>query len=75
MDPTAKIPADRLVIGLTSAFRTLVFMLAKNGAIGLDEYVISLQRVATEHRQTGDPDNLASAIDAISIHIQSFPLL
>jgi hypothetical protein len=75
MEPTAEIPGDRPVMGLTAAFRILVFMLAKNGAIDLDEYVTSLQQIAAEHRQTGDANNLATAIDAISIHIQSSPVL
>ena len=73
MEPTPKIPGDRLVLGMLSAFRTLVVLLAKNGAIDLDEYVKSLQQIAAEHRQTGDPNNLANAIHAISIHIQASP--
>lgn len=73
MEPTKKIPGDRLVLGMLSAFRTLVFMLAKKEVIDLDEYVTSLQQIAAEHRQTGDPNNLADAIHAISIHIQASP--
>jgi hypothetical protein len=73
MEPTQKIPGDRLVLGMLSAFRTLVFMLAKNDAIDLDEYVTALQQTAAEHRRTGDPNNLANAIHAISIHIQASP--
>jgi hypothetical protein len=61
------------VLGMLSAFRTLVFLLAKNGTIDLDEYVTSLQQTAAQHRETGDPNNLANAIHAISIHIQSSP--
>jgi hypothetical protein len=37
--------------------------------IDLDEYVTSLQQTAAEHRQTGDPNRLADAIDAISLQI------
>jgi hypothetical protein len=73
MEPMPKIPGDRLVLGMLSAFRTLALLLAKNGAIDLDEYVTSLQQIAAEHRQTGDPNNLANAIHAISIHIQASP--
>ena len=36
-----KIPGDRLV-----AFRTLVLLLSKNGAIDVDEYVTALQQAA-----------------------------
>ena len=71
MESTQKIPGDRLVLGMLSAFRTLVWALSKNGAIDTDEYVTALQQTATEHRQAGDPNNLADAIHAISIHILS----
>ena len=61
------------MLGMISAFRTLVVMLDKNGALDLDDYVTALQQIAAEHRQTGDPNNLANAIHAISIHIQGSP--
>lgn len=41
-----KIPGDRLVLGMLSAFRTLVLLLSKNGAIDVDEYVTALQQAA-----------------------------
>jgi hypothetical protein len=71
MEPPQKIPGDRLVLGMLSAFRTLVWALSKNGVIDVDEYVTALQQTAAEHRQTGDPNDLANAIHAISIHIHS----
>ena len=71
MEPTQKIPGDRLVLGMLSAFRTLVLALSKNGSIDLDEYVTALQQTAAEHRQAGDPNNLANAIHAISMPILS----
>lgn len=71
MASTQKIPGDRLVLGMLSAFRTLVWTLSKDGVIDLDEYVTALQQTAAEHRQAGDPNNLANAIHAISTHIQS----
>jgi hypothetical protein len=73
MEQTPKVPGDRLVLGMISAFRTFVFMLDKNGALDLDEYVTALQQIAAEHRLTGDPNNLANAIHAISVHIQWSP--
>ena len=60
-----------MVLGMLSAFRTLVWTLSKEEVIDLDEYVTALQQTAAEHRQTGDPNNLANAIHAISVHIQS----
>jgi len=54
MEPAQKIPGDRLVLGMLSAFRTLVLVLSKNGVIELDEYVTALQQTAADHRRTGD---------------------
>lgn len=71
MEPTQCIPGDRLVLGLISAFRTLVLQLSATGALNLDDYVLALQQVAAEHRKSGDPNNLASAIHSISMHILS----
>ena len=71
MEPTQRIPGDRLVLGMLSAFRTLVLQLSENAALDLDEYVTALQQIAAEHRQSGDPNNLADAIHAISMHILS----
>jgi len=71
MEPTQRIPGDRLVLGLLSAFRTLVLQLSENGALNIDKYVTTLQQTAAEHRQAGDPNNLANAIHAISMHILS----
>jgi hypothetical protein len=67
MEPTQKIPGDRLVLGTLSALRTLVLMLSKNGSLNLDDYVTALQQIAAEHRAAGDQNNLADAIHAISI--------
>jgi hypothetical protein len=71
MEPAQKIPGDRLVLGMLSAFRTLVLILSKNGAIDIDEYVTALQQTAATHRESGDPNNLANAIHAISVQMLS----
>ena len=71
MEPTHRVPGDRLVLGLISAFRTLVLQLSESGALNLDEYITALQQMAAAHRETGDPNNLANAIHAISMHILS----
>jgi hypothetical protein len=73
MEPAQKIPGDRLVLGMLSAFRTLVLILSKNGAIDIDEYVTALQQTAATHRESGDPNNLANAIHAISVQMLSSP--
>jgi hypothetical protein len=66
---TGKIPGDRLLLGLLSAFRTLVIELSKNGALDQNEFVHLLQQTAEAHRETGDPNRLADAINAISMQI------
>jgi hypothetical protein len=68
-----KIPGDRLVLALISAFRTLVFDLSRRGVIDQDEFIELLQQTAAEHRNEGDPNNLADAIHALSVHLQGSP--
>jgi hypothetical protein len=68
-----KIPGDRLVLALISAFRTLVFDLSRKGVIDRDEFIGMLQESAITHREHGDPNNLADAIHALSVHLQSMP--
>ena len=67
--PRKKIPADRLLFALISAYRTLAVLLSKRGVLDLDELVLALQQTAASHRETGDPNNLADAIHAISEHL------
>jgi hypothetical protein len=69
LTPGKKIPGDRLVLGLLSAFRTLVMELSKNGVLDHDEFVHILQQTAEAHREAGDPNRLADAIYAISLQI------
>jgi hypothetical protein len=68
-----KIPGDRLVLALISAFRTLVFDLSRKGVINQDEFILMLQETAVTQREHGDPNNLADAIHALSIHLQGSP--
>jgi hypothetical protein len=63
------IRADRYLLALISAFRTLAILLDKRGALSLDELVLTLKQTAAEHRTAGDPNNLADAIHAISEHL------
>ena len=58
MDKSGKIPGDRLLLGLLSAFRTLVMELSKNGALDHNEFAYILQQTADAHRETGDPNRL-----------------
>jgi hypothetical protein len=58
MDKSGKIPGDRLLLGLLSAFRTLVMELSKNGTLDHSEFAYILQQTADAHRETGDPNRL-----------------
>jgi len=62
METGKKIPGNRLLLGLLSAFRTLVMALSKNGALDQNEFVHVLQQTAEAHREFGDPNRLADAI-------------
>ncbi len=68
-----KIPGDRLVLALISAFRMLVLDLSRRGVMDQDDFISLLQQTAVAHRETGDPNNLADAIHALSLHLQSSP--
>ena len=73
MTEDKKIPGDRLVLALISAFRILVFDLSRKGVIDRDEFVAMLQETAITHREAGDPNNLADAIHALSQHLHEMP--
>jgi hypothetical protein len=73
MDSKSKIPGDRLVLGMLSVLRTLVLELSRTGALDLDNFVTIVQQTAATHREMGDPNNLADAIHAISMHIAAAP--
>jgi hypothetical protein len=66
-----KIPGDRLVLALISVLRTLVLELSKRGVLDADEFAYIVQQTAIAHRETGDPNNLANAIHAISEHLST----
>jgi hypothetical protein len=66
-----KISGDRLLLGLLSAFRTLIIELSNRGVIDQNEFVQALQETAEAHRRTGDPNRLADAIGAISLQISN----
>lgn len=68
-----KIPGDRLVLAMISVLRTLIFELSRKGVIDQDEFILMVQQTAITHREAGDPNNLADAIHALSIHLQGSP--
>jgi hypothetical protein len=64
-----KIPGDRLVLATISVLRALVLELSRRGVLDKHEFVQIVQEIAISHRQTGDPNNLADAINAIGEHL------
>ena len=67
----SKIPFDRLLLGTISVMRTLIGELAKKGLIDPLQFVQTLQESAAAHREAGDPNDLADAIHALSIHLDT----
>ena len=61
MEPTQKLKGDRLVLGMLSAFRTLVWTLSKNGAIDLTSMSIRFNRQRPNTERQATPNNLANA--------------
>jgi hypothetical protein len=47
----------------------MAILLDEREVLSLDELVLALQQTASAHRETGDPNNLADAIHAISQHL------
>jgi hypothetical protein len=60
---------DRLVLATISVLRTLVFELSRRGILDQGEFVAVVRETAIAHREAGDPNNLADAIQAISEHL------
>ena len=58
-----------MVLALISVMRTLVLELSRRNVIDADEFVSIVQQTAIAHRESGDPNNLADAIHAISEHL------
>jgi hypothetical protein len=67
--PAKKIPGDRLVLATISVLRTLIHELSARGIMDQAEFATKLQTIAIAHRKSGDPNNLADAIHAISEHL------
>jgi hypothetical protein len=66
MTTAPKIRGDRLVLATISVLRTLMFELDRAGAIELRSLIASIDDTAAAHREHGDPNHLADAIDAIA---------
>jgi hypothetical protein len=70
MTTAPKIQGDRLVLATVSVLRTLILELDRVGAIELRSLIASIDATAAAHREQGDPNHLADAIDAIAGQIR-----
>ena len=70
MTGTPKIRGDKLVLATISVLRTLIMELDKAGAIDISAVIAAIDDTVTAHRETGDPNKLADAIDVIASHLR-----
>ena len=70
MTNAPKIRGDRLVLGMLSVMRTLIVELDKSGAIQLGQFIATVDSTARTHRELGDPNQLADAIQALADHLR-----
>jgi hypothetical protein len=70
MATKSKVRGDKLVIAMLSVMRTLIIELDKAGAVDLHALLSAIDDTAALHRQHGDPNQLADAIEAIAAHLR-----
>jgi hypothetical protein len=70
MTRTPKIRGDKLVLATLSVLRTLVIELDKAGAVDISAVIAAIDDTVRGHRETGDPNSLADAIEAIASHLR-----
>jgi hypothetical protein len=70
MTSTPRIRGDKLVLATISVLRTLTMELDKAGAVDMSALITAIDDTAKGHRETGDPNRLADAIEAIASHLR-----
>jgi hypothetical protein len=70
MTSTPKIRGDKLVLATLSVLRTLIIELDKAGAVDVSTVLAAIDDTVRGHRETGDPNRLADAIEAIGSHLR-----
>lgn len=65
----AKMSADRMLLASISVFRILVLHLERKGVISSAEIISEIMDIAETHRQEGDPNRIADAMDMLAQHI------
>jgi hypothetical protein len=64
------IRGDRLILGMLSVIRTLIVELEKAGAIDITVLLAAIDDTVIAHREHGDPNHLAAAIETIAQHLR-----
>jgi hypothetical protein len=67
MPETREVRGDKLVLATISVLRTLVFELHKAGVIEIASLLAKIDDSIAAHREHGDPNQLADAIEVIGI--------
>ena len=70
MTRTPKIRGDKLVLATVSVLRTLIMELDRAGAMNVTAFLVALDDTVAAHREAGDPNQLAEAIEAIASHLR-----
>jgi hypothetical protein len=70
MTSTPKIRGDKLVLATVSVLRTLIVELDRAGAMSVATFLAALDDSVAAHREGGDPNQLADAIQAITSHLR-----
>jgi hypothetical protein len=68
---TPTIRGDKLVLAIASVLRTLVVELDRTGAIKLPDLLSAIDDTVATHREDGDTNQLADAIEAIRSHLSA----
>lgn len=70
MTSTPKIRGDKFVLATVSVLRTLIVELDRAGAMRVDAFLGAVDDSVAAHREAGDPNQLADAIQAIASHLR-----
>jgi hypothetical protein len=70
MPSTPKIRGDKLVLAMVSILRTLIVELDQAGVMPISAILAAIDDTVATHRELGDPNQLADAIEAIASHLR-----
>jgi hypothetical protein len=70
MANTPKVRGDKLMLATISILRTLIVELDKAGALNMSTLLAAIDDTVAAHREHGDPNQLADAMEAIASHLR-----